>query len=111
MLICLFKTSLALPFLYSSALQTSLASVQGFSLMVTTHKSTILKESGIAEETLIYTSLRVKKILYPVTIYKKVHIYVQKFSVSFFSFPDMHQCQYLDGCQAIGRSSFLICAF
>ena len=38
--------------LYSSALQTSLARVQGFSLMVTTHNSTALKENGMTEDIL-----------------------------------------------------------
>ena len=49
MLTCFFKTSLALPFLCSSALQASLARVQGFSLMVTTHNSTALKVNGMTE--------------------------------------------------------------
>ena len=41
---------------YPSALHTSLACVQGFSLMVTMHNSTELKENGITEDIFIYTS-------------------------------------------------------
>ena len=41
----------ALP--YSSVLHTSLARIQGFSLMVTSHKSTALKETGMTEDIFI----------------------------------------------------------
>ena len=37
--------------------------------------------------------------------------YFHNFSVSFFSSADIHQSQYLDGCQAMGRSSSFIMAF
>ena len=56
MLTCFFKTSLALPFFYSSALQTSLARVQVFSLMVTRHNSTALKVNGMTEDMFIIIS-------------------------------------------------------
>ena len=38
--------------LYSAALHTSLALVQGFSLMITTHNSTASKVNGITEDIL-----------------------------------------------------------
>ena len=59
--------------LYCSALQTSLACVQGFSLMVTTHKSTVLKVNGMTEDIFICCSFfRSKNFLYLVMIrYKK----------------------------------------
>ena len=50
---------MALP--YSSALQTSLACVQGLSLMVTTHNSTAaLREGDITEDIFIFSSFRSK---------------------------------------------------
>ena len=54
--------------LYSSAPQTSLASVQGFSLMITTHNSTALKENGMAEDIFIkfWAPARSLGIFYPV---------------------------------------------
>ena len=42
---------------YSSALHTSLAPVQGFSLMVTTHDSTALKTNGMTEDILFLVLL------------------------------------------------------
>ena len=42
--------------LYCSALQTSLALVQGFSSMVTMHNSTALKENGMTKDILIFNS-------------------------------------------------------
>ena len=62
MLTCFFKTSLSLSFWYSSALQTSWARVQGFSLIVTTHNSTALKVSGITEDIFTCSSFWYKKI-------------------------------------------------
>ena len=50
----------------------------------------------------------VKKFLYLVIRYKKIHVYVHNFSVSFFSSSDIHQSQYIDGCQAMSRSSSFI---
>ena len=38
---------------YSSALHTSLVRVQGFSLMITTHNYTALKENGMTEDIFI----------------------------------------------------------
>ena len=46
---------------YSSALHTSLAHVQGFSLMVTTHSSTALKVNGMTEDILFVFPFRPKK--------------------------------------------------
>ena len=43
-------------FSYLNALHTFLARVQGFSLMVTTHNSTALKEHGITEDILFLVS-------------------------------------------------------
>ena len=40
--------------LYCSVLQTSLAQVQGLSLIVTAHNSTALKENGITEDIFSY---------------------------------------------------------
>ena len=42
---------------------------------------------------------------------KKAYVYAQNFFVSFFSSSDIHQSQYFDGCQAMGKSSFFIKAF
>ena len=42
---------MALP--YSSVLHTSVARIQDFSLMVTSHKSTALKETGMTEDIFI----------------------------------------------------------
>ena len=53
MLTCFFKTSLSLTFWYSRALHTSLARVQGFSLIVTTHNCTALKVNGMTEDIFI----------------------------------------------------------
>ena len=52
----------------------------------------------------------VKK-FYPVTRHRKVYVYPHNFSVSRFSSSDIHQSHHLDGCQAMGISHFLICAF
>ena len=57
-------------FIYCSALRTSLARVQGLSLMVATHNSTSLKENAITED-ISFISHWPKKILYQVTRYKK----------------------------------------
>ena len=46
-----------------------------------------------------------------VTRYKKVHVYVHNFSVSFFSSSERHQSHHLDGCQAIRINSSFIFAF
>ena len=85
---------------YSSALHSSLARVQGYSLMVTTHNSTILKENGITEDVLFLVLVGSKKLcirsldtkspclylqfLYPVTRHKEAYVYPHNFSVSFF---------------------------
>ena len=42
---------------------------------------------------------------------KKFYVCAHNFSVSFFSCSDMHQSQYLDECQVIGKSSSFIEAF
>ena len=94
--------------LYSSALQASLARVQGFSLMVTTQNSTALKVNSMTEDIFIYNSFSIKKFLHPVTRYKKAYVYAHNFSVSFFSSYDIHQSQYLDGCQVIVINSFFV---
>ena len=46
--------------LYVSALHTSLARVQGFSLMVATHNSTVLKVNGTTEDIFICNSFKSK---------------------------------------------------
>ena len=46
---------------YSSALHTSLAHVQGFSLMVTKHSSTALKVNGMTEDISFVVLFRPKK--------------------------------------------------
>ena len=58
---------------YSSVLHTSLARVQGFSLMITTYISTALKENGMTEDIFICSSFffRSKRFLYLVIRYKK----------------------------------------
>ena len=53
-----------------------------------------------------------KKFLYLVTRHKKkFYVYAHNFSVTCFSSSDIHQSQYLDGCQAIGINSSFIEAF
>ena len=94
----LFKTSLALPFLYSSPLQVSLARVQGFSLIVTMHNSTALKTNGMTEDILFIVLFRPKHFWYPVIRYKKAHVYAHNFSASFFSSSETHQSYHCDGC-------------
>ena len=85
---------------YSSALHTSLARVQGFSLMIKTHNSAALKLNGMTEDIFIYRS---KIFLYPVIRYKNApFFYTHNFSVFFFSSSGIHQSQYLDGSEAIG---------
>ena len=74
----------------SSALHSSLARVQGFSLMVTTHNSTELKGDGMTEDIFIYIFFWVRKFLYAVTRHKKVHACANNFCVSFFSALDIH---------------------
>ena len=107
-----FTISVALVALpYSIVLHTSLARVQGFSLTLTTHNSTALRENGMTEDILIYTSLEVKKCFVSGHQTQKGPVYPYNFSVSFFSSPDIHQSQYLGGFQTMGKSSFLICAF
>ena len=51
-------------FPYSSALQTSLARAQGFSLMVATHNSTALEANGITEDIFIFLVFLGQKIFY-----------------------------------------------
>ena len=63
------------------------------------------------EDIFICTSFRVKKILYPVARYKKVYVYANNVSVSFFSSSRTHQSHHLDGCQAMDINSLLVCAF
>ena len=108
-----FTISAALVVLpYSSAPYASLTLVQGFSLMVTTHNSTALKENGMAEDIFYFLFLlEAKKFLYPIIRSKKAYVCVHSFSVSFFSSSDVHQSQYLDGCQEMGKSSSFIEAF
>ena len=94
-------------FSYLNASHISLAPVQGFSLMVTTHNSTALKENGMTEDIFIYTSFRLKKFC----IWSsgtKTCIYPCNFSVSFFSSSGTHQSYHLDECQAMGKSSSFI---
>ena len=55
-----FMTSAVFFYIYCSALRTSLARVQGLSLMVATHNSTSLKENAITEDIFIYFSLAKK---------------------------------------------------
>ena len=75
------------------------------------HNSTALKVNGMTEDMFIDSSLWSKEFLCLVTRYKKVHVYAHNFSVSFFSSSDMHQSKYLDGYQAIGKSSSFIEVF
>ena len=42
---------------------------------------------------------------------EKFPVHAHNFSVSFFSSSEIHQSQYLDGCQAIGINSSFIFAF
>ena len=51
-----------------------------------------------------------KNVLYLVIRHSKVHVYSHNVSVCFFSSSDIHQSQYLDGWQAMGRSSSFIFA-
>ena len=57
--------------IYSSALHTSLARIQGFSLIVTTHKSTALNVNGMTEDAFIYNSFWSKKFFYLVSRHKE----------------------------------------
>ena len=57
--------------LYFSALHTSLARLEGFSLIVTTHNSTTLKVNGMTEDVFICSSFWSTIFLYPVTRHKK----------------------------------------
>ena len=68
---------------YSSALHTSLARVQGLSLIVTTYTSIALKSNGMAEDIFFYFLL-VKKKLYPVK--KDPYSCLQFFCLFFDSF-------------------------
>ena len=88
--------------LYSSALHTSLARVQGFPLMITTHNSTALKKNGMTEDIFICSSFWSKNFLSSVIRYKKVHVYAHNCSVFVSSSSDMHQSHQRDGCQAKG---------
>ena len=47
---------------YSSTLHPSLVRTQGFSLMVLTHNSTLLKTNGVAEDIFIFNSFWVKNL-------------------------------------------------
>ena len=94
--------------LYPRALHVSLARVLDFSLMVTTHNSTVLKVNSMTEDIFICIFL-VKKFLYLVTRHKMPYILAHNISVSFFSSSYMHQPCHLDGCQAI--NSFSTCIF
>ena len=69
------------PLLYSSTLQTFLARVQGFSLMVTTHSSTALK----TEDIFIYTSFWVKKVFVSGHQTQERAMFIPTISLSIFS--------------------------
>ena len=97
---------MALP--YSSALQTSLVCVQGFSLMVATRNSTALKENDMTENILFLVLLGQK--IQPRDT-KEAYIYLYNFSVCFFSSSVIYQFHHLDGCQAMSKSSSSIDAF
>ena len=43
-----------------------------------------------------------------IRVTKKFHVYIYNISVSLFSSCGMHQSQYLDGCQAMGKSTFFL---
>ena len=75
-----------------------LGTCPGFSLMVTTHNSTALKENGMTEEIFICCSFWVKNFLYLDTRYKKAYVYTHNAYVPLFSTSDIHQSQCLDGC-------------
>ena len=92
--------------------ENSLARVQGFSLMVTTHNSTALKENGMADDIFIFNSFWVKIFFVSGHQKQKRSIFMPTIFLSFSSSSsDMHQSHRLDGCQAMGINSFLIFAF
>ena len=95
---------------YSSALHTSLAHVQGCSSMVL--QFYCIKDKWHERRRPCFLVLvSSKSFLYPVTTHKQAYIYSHIFSVSCFSSSDIQQSQYLDGCQAMGKSSSFIAAF
>ena len=73
-------TTLLAAFSYFHALHTSLAFIQGFSLIVTTYNSTALKANGMAGDIFICSSFGSKKFLHSVTVHKKAYVYAHNFS-------------------------------
>ena len=59
--------------LYSSSLQTSLARVQGFSLMITMHNFAALKENGMTEDIFIKFRASARSLL--ILIYNPIIIF------------------------------------
>ena len=86
--------------LYISALQTSLAPAQGFSLTVTTHNSTALKVRAYQKTSLFVVPFG-QKIFCIQSPDTKKPISMPTIFLSFFSSSDMHQSHYLNGCQFI----------
>ena len=96
---------------YSSALHTSLARVQGFSLMITTHNSTALKVNGMTED-ILFVVLFAQRVFASGYQTQKGPIFIPTiFLFFFFLSSDMHQSCHLDGCRAMGKSSSFIEAF
>ena len=94
---------------YFNALYTSLARVQGFSLIVTT-QFYYIKENGMTEDILFVVLLWSKNFVSGHQT-QNVHAYNHNFSVSCFSSLGTHQTHYLDGYQAIGVNSSFIFIF
>ena len=76
-----------------------------------THNSTALKVNVMPEDIFIFLVFRPEKFLYSVIRYKKTYTFPHNFSVSCFLSSGIPQFQYLDGCQAMGKSSSFIEAF
>ena len=88
-----------------------LSTSTSMSLRLNSLDSLLALETFNKEDIFIYSPFRPKDFLYLVTRHKKCIFIPQIFLFLFFSSWGTHQSQYLDGCQAMGKSSSFIETF